>query len=109
MLVLKTPRGLLGNLSTVVILQARTMSMALPLLRSMFLMEIGLRWLVPMAIPTTVSITRGEPGPAAQSSPESLPAACGRRVAGPTYRAQMILAAAIPNGFRFGSVSYTHL
>src|ERR1035437_8784008 len=68
------------------------MSMALPLLRSMFLMEIGLRWLVPMAIPITVSGRRFQPRPAA----------FGRRVAGPTYRAQMILAAAIPNGFRIG-------
>src|ERR1035437_10965047 len=93
MLVLKTPRfGLLGIFSTVVILQVRPMSMALPLLRSMFLMEIGLRWLVPLAIPITVSGWRFQPPPAA----------CGRRVAGPTYRAQMILAAAIPNGFRFG-------
>src|ERR1035437_415274 len=93
MLVLKTPRfGVLGNLSTAVIFKVRTMSMALPLLRSMFLMEIGLRWLVPMAIAITVSITRFQPRPAA----------FGRRVAGPTYRAQMILSPAIPVGSRFG-------
>src|ERR1019366_8132548 len=102
--VLKTPQfGILGSLSTAVILQVRTITMALLVMRSMFMTEIGLRWLAPMAISITVSITRGEPGPAVHSSPESLPAACGRRAAGLTYRAQMILSAAIPVGSRFGS------
>src|SRR5450759_2677436 len=93
MLVLKTPRfGVLGNLSTAVILQLRTMSMALLVIRSMFMTELRLHWLVPMAIAITVSITRFQP----------LPALFGRRVVGRTYRAQMILSPAIPVGSRFG-------
>ena len=89
MLVLKPPRfGVIGIFSTAVILQLRPMSMALPLIRSMFMMEIGVQWWVPMAIAIMVSGGRFHVPPAL----------IGRRVAGLTYRVLMILPEAIPVG-----------